>query len=450
MANRKLTKTSVDAIEAPQKTDLFVWDTDLRGFGVRVTPKGVKSFVLQYRMKNKASRRMTIGGFGTPWTVDGARKEAERRLIKIRQGIDPAEEERLKAQALERLEEKRLQQEAERVQREVEQALQDQIAETLAFENYADSFVEIYLKSNWPDSWKTAEGVLNAAKPFFKKSVKEIVRADIVAHLDRYNDRPGMKKLVHSTFRKLFNWAEDRGVIDRSPIYRMKAPKGVPARKRVLSAEEIIAVWLAAGEMGPLWRPYIRLLICTVARREEVAGMDRAEIDLGSSMWELPASRAKNDQPHRIPLNELALIELRSLGLAGKGLLFTTTGKTSVSGFSKMKKALDEKMLAILKVRAAKRGEDPDSVEMVPWRLHDLRRTGATNLQALGVPVEVTEAVLNHISGTTSGVAGVYNLYRYDSEKRAALDKWSKQLTILIRNGRSTSRVVDARRRQRA
>lgn len=450
MANRKLTKTSVDALGAPESKDLFVWDTELRGFGVRVTPKGFKSFVLQYRMKNKASRRMTIGGFGTPWTVETARKEAERRLLKIRQGIDPAEEERLRAEEQLRREEERTQEEAERARQDAENALLAKQAETLAFENYADTFVEIYLKGNWPDSWKTAEGILNAAKPFFKKSIKDVVRADIVEHLDRYNDRPGMKKLVHSTFRKLLNWAEDRGVIERSPIYRMKAPKAVPARRRVLSAEEIIAVWQAAGDMGQLWRPYIRLLLCTIARREEVAGLDRSEINMTSAMWELPPERAKNNQPHRIPLNELALIELRSLDVVGRGLLFTTTGTTTVSGFSKMKKVLDEKMLSILKARAAERGEDPATVELVPWRLHDLRRTGTTNLQALGVPVEVTEAILNHISGTTAGVAGVYNLYRYDREKRFALDKWSKQLTLLIRNGRSSRRRAEGQPQRRA
>jgi len=421
MANQRLTKSSVDAIGTPAGNDIFVWDTELRGFGVRTTRKGVKSFVLQYRMKGKPARRVTIGGFGNPWTVETARKEAERRLIKIRQGLDPVEEERLRVEAEQK--------------REEEEARRRVDAETYAFCTYADTFVESYLKVNWQDSWKTAEGLLNAAKPHFDKSIRDITRADIAQHLDRYNDRPGMKKLVHSTFRKLFNWAEDRGDLDRSPIDRMKAPKAVAPRRRVLSAEEVIAVWHAAAELGALWRPYIRLLLCTMARREEVANMDWAEVDLAAAMWQLPAERAKNGRPHRIPLNALAMKELRSLSVAPKGFVFTTTGKTGISGFSKMKKALDEKMLEILRDRTEKRGEEPETVELPGWRLHDLRRTGTTNLQALGVPVEVTEAILNHISGTTAGVAGVYNLYRYDPEKRDALDKWSKQLEILVRNG---------------
>lgn len=443
MANVRLTKTSVDGITKPFGKDIFVWDTELKGFGVRTTPKGVKAFVLQYRMKGKPARRMTIGGFGNPWTVETARKEAERRLIKIRQGIDPVEEMRQQAADEQRDAE-------EKILRIAEDDRQQAEAEVFAFSAYADTFVDLYLKAHWKDSWKTAEGVLKAAKPHFTKSVREITRADVVQHLDRYNDRPGMKKLVHSTFRKLLNWAEDRGDIDRSPIDRMKAPKAVAARRRVLSPEEICAAWHAAAELGSLWRGYIRLLLCTMARRDEVASLDWSELDLNTAMWELPGERAKNDQPHRIPLNALALTELRSLTAARKGLVFTTTGETGISGFSKMKKALDAKMLVILRDRAEKRGEDPETVDLPAWRIHDLRRTGTTNLQALGVPVEVTEAILNHISGTTAGVAGVYNLYRYDVEKRRALDKWAKQLTLLVGTSENSAAAGKIARRRRA
>lgn len=437
MANQRLSKTSVDAIPLPVGRDSFVWDTELRGFGVRTTPKGVKSFVLQYRLKGKPAKRMTIGGFGNPWTVDTARKEAERRLIKIRQGIDP------KAEAREQIEQEQraAEQEAERIRAEEEAAL---LTEKFAFANYADVFRDQYLKIHWVDTWKDAEGILKAVRPYLDKVVHDITRADVVEVLDRYNDRPGRKKMVHSVLRKFFNWSVDRGDLDRSPIDRMKAPKPVPARRRVLSAEEIIALWQASADLGPIWRPCIRLLLCTLARREEVANMDWSEIDLTGAVWELPEERAKNNRTHRIPLNALAQAELRTLTVSTKGLVFTTTGQTGVSGFSKMKKALDEKMLAVLRKRAEKRGDDPETVVLMPWRIHDLRRTGATNLQALGMPIEVTEAVLNHISGTTSGIAGVYNLYRYEREKQSALDKWSKQLSLLLRDSTDPSAVNEA------
>lgn len=428
MANIRLTKRVVDAAEPIGGSDTFLWDTELRGFGLRVTAKGIKSYVLQYRLRGRPARRVTLGGHGSPWTVETARKEAERRLIKIKQGIDPADEARAEAEA-----EQRAKEELERKSRE---------AEIFAFSTYADEFLKLYLKPNWKDSWRSAEGVLNAVKPHFEKALPDIRRSDIVELLDSYSDRPGMKKLVHSVLRKLFNWAVDRGDLDRSPIDRMKAPKTPAARRRVLTPEELIALWHACAELGDLWRPFIRLLICTLQRREEVASLSWSEIDLRTSMWELPLERAKNEHPHRVPLNALAITELKSLGPKARGLVFTTTGETSISGFSKMKRRLDELMLKHLRKRAEERGEAPEEVELIPWRLHDLRRTGTTNLQALGVPVEVTEAILNHISGTTSGIAGVYNLYRYEEEKRKALASWSRHLQKLVRRNEGARNVV--------
>ena len=414
MANQKLTKKVVDAAQSSPSGDTFIWDTDLRGFGLRITPRGVKSYVLQYRLKGLPARRTTLGGHGNPWTTDTARKEAERMIIRVRQGVDPVEEDR-------------------RARRE---------AETLAFDAYADSFVELYLKENWKDSWKSGQGVLNNVKPSFRgRSLPSIKRNDVAALLDQYADRPGMKKLTHSVLRKLFNWAADRGDIEISPIISMKAPRAVAARRRVLTHEELVCAWLASADMGDIWRPLIRLLIVTLQRRDEVASLDWSELDLDNAMWELPAERAKNDETHRVPLSGLALDELRSLTPKARGLVFTSTGTTSVSGFSDAKEKLDARMLTIMRERADERGEDSE-IELVPWRFHDLRRTGTTNLQALGVPVEVTEAVLNHISGTRGGVAGVYNRFRYDPEKRRALDTWSTHLGRLVRETGSVSNIL--------
>ena len=418
MAHQKLTKRTVDAVLPPVSGDLFIWDIDLKGFGLRVSAGGVKSYVLQYRMKGKAARRTTLGRHGSPWTPETARREAELRLLKIRQGVDPVEEERLRREEEDR--------------RSVELDKRKREAEALAFDGYVDRFVDLYLKENWPATWPNAQRTLNNVKPAFAgKTITEITRSEVATLLDGYGDRPGARKIVHSLLRKLFNWAADRGDLDASPIASMKAPKAVAARRRVLSPEELVAVWHAAGQLGGLWRPLVRLLICTLQRREEVASLDWSELDMDARLWHLPAERAKNDHAHIVPLNELAIAELTALGPKSKGLVFSTTGTTSASGFSKVKRRLDDLVLANLRGRALQRGDDPDAVELPGWRFHDLRRTGATNLQALGVPVEVTEAILNHISGTTGGIAGVYNLYRYDREKVAALATWSKQLEFL-------------------
>jgi integrase len=145
----------------------------------------------------------------------------------------------------------------------------------------------------------------------------------------------------------------------------------------------------------------VRLLILTMQRRQEVAEMDWSEIDFDAQTWPLPAERAKNDEAHVVPLSPFAL---------------------------------DAHMLRIMTERLGHSSPEPSPVVIPDWRFHDIRRTGATNLQALGIPIEVTEAVLNHISGTRAGVAGIYNRYRYDPEKRAALADWDARLQEMLRN----------------
>jgi len=406
MPNQSITLRTIQSVTPDPHRDIYVWDPRLKGFGLRITPKGAQSFVFQYRVDGGPARRKTIGPVGSPWTPATARKEAERLLVQVYQGIDPVEAKR----------------EAKRKK------------QTLNFRTYSERFVELYLKPNWRGTWGSANCTINNVfiPRWGNRPVHEITRADIVKVLDEYSDRAARRKEIHSLLRKLFNWATDRQDIDVSPLAGMKAPKAVPSRRRVLSDEEIVALWKATENSGWPWGPFVRMLILTMQRRQEVAEMDWSEIDLVARRWTLPADRAKNDQEHVIPLTSLALAELQLLGPKRKGLVFTTTGTTPVSGFFKGRAALHKDMIAYLKAKQIEEGGDPDQVEVPNWRLHDIRRTGATHLQSLRVPVEVTESVLNHISGTRAGVAGIYNRYKYDDEKRTALDAWDTKLRSLL------------------
>ena len=406
MPNQSITLRTIQSVTPDPHRDIYVWDPRLKGFGLRITPRGAQSFVFQYRVDGGPARRKTIGPVGSPWTPATARKEAERLLVQVYQGIDPVEAKR----------------EAKRKK------------ETLNFRTYSERFVELYLKPNWRGTWGSAQCTINnvCIPRWGNRPVHEITRADIVKVLDEYSDRPARRKEIHSLLRKLFNWATDRQDIDVSPLAGMKAPKAVPSRRRVLSDEEIVALWRATENSGWPWGPFVRMLILTMQRRQEVAEMDWSEIDLNARRWTLPADRAKNDQEHVIPLTSLALAELQLLGPKRKGLVFTTTGTTPVSGFFKGRAALHKDMIAYLKAKQIEEGGDPDQVEVPNWRLHDIRRTGATHLQSLRVPVEVTESVLNHTSGTRAGVAGIYNRYKYDDEKRTALDAWDAKLRSLL------------------
>ena len=109
-----------------------------------------------------------------------------------------------------------------------------------------------------------------------------------------------------------------------------------------------------------------------------------------------------------------------------KGFAFTTTGKTPVSGFSRAKAKLDEKMLAILQKEATEGGGDPEKVVLQPWRIHDLRRTVASGMARLGINLPVIERVLNHVSGSFGGIVGVYQRHEFQDEKQAALEAWGR------------------------
>lgn len=406
MARQSITIRTLDAAKPLPDRDVYIWDSGLRGFGIRVTPKGVKSYVLQYRVNGGPSRRKTIGIHGSPWTTQTARREAERLLMVVRQGVDPVEEAR----------------EAKRREK------------VLNFSAYCDQFVELYLQSHWTGTWPEAMRVIESVfkKRWGKKPLTALKRADMVKLMDDYADRPGMRKHIHSILRKLFNWAVDREDIPVSPLSGMKAPKACASRRRVLGQEELICLWRASEQIGWPWGPFARLLVLTMQRRQEVAEMDWSEIDLEARTWTLPAERAKNGEAHLIPLTAMAIAELEALLPKDKGFVFSTTGTTPVSGYSRAKRLLDEGMLKIMTERLKDQGKSIKGVQLAEWRLHDIRRTGATNLQALGVPIEVTEAVLNHISGTRAGVAGIYNRYKYEPEKRLALEAWDARLQELL------------------
>ena len=304
----------------------------------------------------------------------------------------------------------------------------------LAFVAYLDTFTTGYLKKNWKD-WQGAESVLrkDPSSVLKDKPLPEITRSDIVAVLDRYGDRPAAGERAFALLRKLFNWAEGRGEIERSPIGKtFPAPRSGAARDRVLSDEELTLYWNATDAIGYPFGPMFRLLLLTGCRRAEASGLSWSELDRQACTWSLPPARSKNGQAHIIPLNDLAIAEIDAHPLTQteggeviwpkSGYVFTTTSDRPVSGYSRAKQRLDTEI------------EKKAEGVLEPWRLHDVRRTVATGLQKLGVRFEVTEAILNHISGARGGVAGVYQRHDWKDEKQSALDAWGRHLTSLSGN----------------
>ncbi|WP_245832844.1 site-specific integrase [Sphingomonas mucosissima] len=240
---------------------------------------------------------------------------------------------------------------------------------------------------------------------------------------------PALPRNLYALLRKLFAWAVERGDIDRSPFEQMRSPKAVASRDRVLNDAELALIAVFAGELNAPFDAYARLLIVTGQRRDEVSGMRWEELSQEAATWTIPGSRTKNGQVHVVPLGSIAQIELNSLATKGKwpssGLVFTTTGTTPISGYSKAKRQLDDSI-----AQAAGR-------RLAAWRFHDLRRTFATNMQRLGVRFEVTEALLNHVGGAKSGIAAVYQRHDWAPEKIEAINLWEAHLRSIVESAGS-------------
>jgi integrase len=164
----------------------------------------------------------------------------------------------------------------------------------------------------------------------------------------------------------------------------------------------------------------------TLQRREEIAGLREDELDGTDKLIALPPERTKNSRPHDVPLSAQARAVLTNQPRRDDREFVFGEGSGAFSGFSAAKAKLDEKI--------AERREQADkkAKPMPDWTLHDLRRTGATRMADLGVQPHVIEAILNHVSGHKSGVAGIYNRSTYAAEKRAALDLWGAHVQTLL------------------
>jgi integrase len=248
--------------------------------------------------------------------------------------------------------------------------------------------------------------------------VTSIDRRDILDILDGAADRGkvGRANKLHAWLNRFFNWSVGRGILAASPM--AKLPKyGEPVvRDRALSDVEITALWSAAKGMAWPFGAIVHVLLLTLAREAEIAKLAWAELDAGAACIRLGGARTKNMEARTIPLGPLAWrIVAGAPRMAGCPYVFPSRAGTPITAWSKYKAALDSRM-----------GVNET------WRLHDLRRTGATGLERLGVPLPVTEAVLGHTAGSKAGIVRVYQQHSYEAEKRAALDKWAGHVLSVV------------------
>jgi integrase len=245
---------------------------------------------------------------------------------------------------------------------------------------------------------------------------------DIIAYRDHVTANPALALL-----KTMFRWAAGRDIIEvDSPAY-VEKPLPELKRDRVLSDNELVRVWNASGELGN-YGAAVRLLILTGARPAEIFGLCWAEIDLEGEVIYLSAVPNTVNEPRIIPLSPMAVELLRGLAPgAPDAHVFDCGSREIFSGMSYGKARLDRAV----------------GGSVADWRMYDLRRTVATGLQQLGVRLEVTEAILGHITGPRAGIAGIYQQRKLVAEARVALLGWSDHVIKLL--GGEPAKVVQLR-----
>jgi integrase len=255
------------------------------------------------------------------------------------------------------------------------------------------------------------------------------VRERGVPGLERRSDGPSeaMARLMFTALSRLFSWLLEKRRISINPTTGVAPPKTGKSRERVLTDDEIKKFWAACDDVGEPIAQCLKLLLLTGCRRDEIGKLCRSEISDDGATIVIPASRCKNKRAHLIPLPPLAREILQSVKTTGDQVFNAGRGLA----WSRIKRQLD------------------DAMGTTDWRLHDLRRSFATGLAGIGIEPAHVEATLNHQSGVKNGIAGVYNVYAYEKEKAAALQRWSAHVTGLV-EGRSAKVLPMRRRAKRA
>lgn len=422
-------RVTTDKVTGEEKlADDYLWDDKLPGFGCKVTPQGAKVYVFQYRLGGRGhpTQRVTIGK-ASAMKAAVARGIAEELYSKVRQGESVAEKIR---------ERKR-------------------VAVELAFDKFVEGYGKEQLKKRWPKSWKLALSRLEThavgKEPKRKlkgwaphghlksKPLPQITSDDISRLLAKLDDQPAARRSLFAALSFLFNRAVVDKIIPVSPVISVEAPEAGEDRNRVLNDDELRWLWAALRDEAENYRGVVEDLILTGQRRNEVAGLPWSELSRQRREWHLPAARSKNGCENIIPLTDRMVARLDALAGGDKwprsGLVRKSREGTVLSGWSKMKRRLDASMAKAAKAAKA---------ELPPWRLHDLRRTLATNMQRMRIDHEVVEHLLNHREKARTGIAKVYQVHGFGPEKRKALERWEAELDRILA-GESATVVPFAR-----
>lgn len=422
MPKVNLTDAAVQRYKAKKGERIDYFDTLLgHGFGLRVSgptprsPDGRKSWFVFYRFGGQL-KRLTIEPNYPALKLRDARDQAREAIQAIRRGEDPAAAKQ-QAQAAARAEPPK-----------------ERKPDTI--ENVVELFVKRHLEAKHRAPRYIAETrrlfELHVLPRWRGRELSSITCRDVIEMLDAIADRgtPIAANRTRAALSALCNFAIRRGTIDASPVALTERPGAETKRERVLTSAEIAAVWTAAGELAYPFAPYFRMLLATAQRREEVARMRWADIDLAEKIWTLPGSMTKAGRAHVVPLSPLSLRLLQDCPCTGAQVFSSGAERrrrgnsgdgerrdAPISGYAYGKRLLERKIAA-------------GGQALEPWTIHDLRRTAATQMAKLGIARFTLGRILNHAD---QSVTGIYDRHEYLTEKRQALDTWGEYLETLTR-----------------
>ena len=396
MAKATFTVRWVEAVKPPEKGQVDYFDTKPSGVGLRVSKSGRKTWFIMYRSGGRL-RRFTLGTF-PPLSLADARSLAEAAKRAVALGEDPAAHKQSARSA---------------------PAIADLVTQ------YLEMYAKVHKRSWRIDERRFRRTVL---PQWGRRKVTDITRRDVIALLDDLMARniPVEANRTHALVRTLFNWAISRDLLEYNPCTQVKAPGNEQPRDRVLTDEEIRAVWDTCGHLGPILDAHFKLRILTAQRGNEVRTMRWEDIDLETGWWTIPAHITKNKLSHRVPLNVPAQEMLQTLKITtGNGQWVFPSPRHTGEPVVNMHKPLR-------RVR---------EITGVSFVLHDFRRTAASHMTSMGIPRLVVSKILNHVE---PGVTRVYDRHSYDAEKHQALDTWGRKVMALVTG--ETGKVIPIRR----
>jgi integrase len=257
------------------------------------------------------------------------------------------------------------------------------------------------------------------------KSIHEIKRHDIVDLVSEVAQRgPGANRNIAKVLKTFFRWCVGRAVIDFSPVEGLNLRPPDRVRDRALDDRELAAVIITARQMSEPFGAILEVLALTGQRREEVAQMAWSEIDEASRVWHIPSQRSKNAKAHLVHLSDPVRAIIKNRPRHSR-FVFATSGGKNFQSFKHAKAELDRVS------------------GVTDWRIHDLRRTVVTGMARLGVPPHVADKILNHQSGTISGVAAVYQKHEFLAQRKDALERWGRHVVSVIASSSRSNFVAE-------